>query len=346
MLPYLFILSCVIFWIVLEKKAIGRKSFWVPLIALALFAGIRSHRVGTDSWSYTRKFRYELPIENYEFNDFVELGYQVLEYFLLSITHNYFWLFFLTALLVVGCHLLIAKKYSLDYPLSIIIFFTLGSYIFFFNGLRQGLAMAIITLATPYFLEKKLYKFLMVIVVASLFHKSALLMIPIYFLANLNISSFYKILISFIASLIISRVVIVELAATNYRYETYTQESEDPGGFMILGFYVAIGLLLYIIKYFYKIEDKIYSKLLVFYAIGIAFMIPIAMLKTNPSGPQRLIYYFTWALILLIPISLKYINNKLVYVTSIALAVVFFILTTSKFGNLTPYMINPIFEMI
>lgn len=345
MLPYLLVLSFVILWIILEKQALNRKSFWVPLIALALFAGIRSHRVGTDSWSYTRNFRYELPIENYEFNGLVELGYQVLEYFLLSITHNYFWLFFVTGLIVVGCHLLIAKKYSSDYALSILLFFTLGSYIFFFNGLRQGLAMAIVTLATPYFLEKKLYRFLIVIIIASLFHKSALIMIPVYFLANLNIGSLYKILISFIASLAISRVVIAELATTNDRYEIYTQESENPGGFVILGFYIAICIALYVVKYLYRIEVKLYSKLLTFYAIGMAFMIPIAMLKTNPSGPQRFIYYFTWALILLIPIALKYVNNKFVYLISIIFALAYFFLTTSRFGNLAPYIINPIFEI-
>ncbi len=39
MLPYLLVLSFVMFWITLEQKALGRKAFWLPLIVLALFAG-------------------------------------------------------------------------------------------------------------------------------------------------------------------------------------------------------------------------------------------------------------------------------------------------------------------
>ena len=76
MLPYLLVLSFVIFWIVLEKQALNRKSFWVPLIVLSLFAGIRSFRVGTDSWNYTRDFRSSLDVYNFQFNEFCSRKYK------------------------------------------------------------------------------------------------------------------------------------------------------------------------------------------------------------------------------------------------------------------------------
>ena len=55
MLPYLLVLSLVIFWIVLEKKSLNRTSFWLPLIILTVFAGLRSYRVGTDNISAEQK---------------------------------------------------------------------------------------------------------------------------------------------------------------------------------------------------------------------------------------------------------------------------------------------------
>ena len=56
MLPYLLVLGFVMFWIVLERKTLKRKAFFMPLIVLSLFAGVRSYLVGTDSGTYTRNF--------------------------------------------------------------------------------------------------------------------------------------------------------------------------------------------------------------------------------------------------------------------------------------------------
>ena len=156
MLPYLMVFTFVMFWIALELRALRRRAIWVPLLALSIFAGTRSYLVGTDTGTYTSKFRSELNISNFQFDETVEIGYQILEYGLLSITKNYFWLFFITALIVIFCHLRIIKKYSIDYWFSVFLFITLGSYTFFFNGLRQGIAMAIFTIALPFLLKKKL----------------------------------------------------------------------------------------------------------------------------------------------------------------------------------------------
>lgn len=346
MLPYFLVISFVLFWIALEKYSVGRKSFWIPLFSLSLFAGIRSYSVGTDSESYTRDFRNNLSLYNFSFNPNVELGYQVFEYILLKFTHNYFWLFFVTSLFIVWCHLKIARDYSRNYILSVLFYFTLSSYTFFFNGLRQGIAMAFIALSTPYLIRKDTFKFVLLILIASLFHKTALFIIAFYILLHLRIQLKYKLLITFLSSLILSQLVIKILASENKRYEIYTKESENAGGFLILAFYILIGLSLSMLNRLYKIKDEIYLKLLTFYLLGMAFMIPIAMLKIHPSGPQRLIYYFTWSLMLLIPTILQKINSRLVYTMAIVLALIYFYMTTSRFGSLAPYTLNPIFKVL
>ena len=345
MLPYLLVLGFVTFWIVLERKALNRKSFFIPLIALSLFAGIRSYRVGTDSDNYTSDFRDNLDVQYFEFREGVEIGYQLLEYILLSLNANYFWLFFITATIVVYCYLKIIKKYSVNYWFSIFLFVTLGVYTFFLNGLRQGLAMAIFALALPYLLEKRLLAYLIVCFFASLFHTTALFMIPFYFLVNLRIKPFYKIVATFIGSLLVSRLLIQYLAASNARYEGYAGEDQEGGGYITLGFYIIIMLFTYVVIRIYEVKDKQLMQLFTLYAIGVVFIIPIAMLGANPSGPQRLLNYFTWTLVLILPFIFKKINNA--YVTSVAVVLftIYFILTTSKFSNLTPYIINPIFEI-
>ncbi|MEZ7500929.1 EpsG family protein [Psychrobacter sp. Arc29] len=345
MLPYLLVLGFVMFWIVLEQKTLNRKAFWIPFLTLSLFPGMRSYRVGTDSGNYTREFRTQLDIYNFEFSESVEIGYQWLEYFLLRITHNYFWLFFITGAIVVFCYLNVIKRYSANYLFSVYLFVTLNFYTFFFNGLRQGIAMAIFALAIPYMLERKLIPYMLVIVLASLFHITAIFMIPFYFLVHLRIKLSYKLIATFVGSFLISGLLIKYLASTNERYETYSEVSESAGGLLTLGFFVILLIFVYFIMHYYKIKHEQFLKLLTFYAVGVVFLIPVAMLGANPSGPQRLLNYFTWTLILILPVVFKKINN--VYITGISalLFLVYFILATTKFSNLTPYIMNPIFEI-
>ncbi len=345
MLPYLLVLSLVIFWIVLEKKSLNRTSFWLPLIILTLFAGIRSYRVGTDTGNYTRNFNSQLNAEYFRFNEDIEFGYQLLEYALLRVTTHYFWLLVITSLIIVYCYLRVIKKYSVNYWFSVFLFITLGVYTFSFNGLRQGLAMAIFTLAIPYLLEKRFIPYLLICAIASLFHVTALFMIPFYFIVNLRVKPLYKILATFLGSLLVSGVLVSYISSTNDRYEGYAKASDEAGGFLTLGFYTAIMILIIFVSYLYKIKDKDFQKLITFYAAGVVFIIPLAMLGTSPSGPQRLLAYFTWTLVLILPMILKRINNIYLYMASIVIFLMYFILTTSRFSNLSPYLINPIFEV-
>lgn len=346
MTPYLLVLSFIIFWIALEKKSINRKSFWLPLIVLSLFAGGRSLRVGTDTGGYVKNFISQLDVSYFKFSQDIEFGYQFLEYVILNITHNYFWLLFTVSLIVVSCYLTIIRRYSVNYIFSVFLFITLGVYTFFFNGMRQGLAMAIFVLATPYLLEKKTIRYLLICCFTSLFHISALFMIPFYFLVHFPIKLIYKVLISFILSLIGSSFLISYLASDNQRYEGYTKATEEAGGLLTLGFYTILLIFIAIFSYFYKIKQEIFEKLFAFYAVGVVFIIPIAMLGTNPSGPQRLINYFTWTLVLILPIVFKKINNSIVSSSFVILILIYFILTTTRFSDLTPYTINPIFEVL
>lgn len=345
MLPYLLVLSFVMCWIALEQKVLNRKSFWLPLIVLSLFSGVRSYRVGTDSGAYVRKFNNQLDIAYFEFNKTGEIAYQLLEYTLLTLTKNYFWLFFITGLIIVYCYLNIIKKYSVNYCFSIFLFITLGTYTFFFNGLRQGMAMALFVLATPYLLKKNFAFYLLICCLASLFHVTALFMIPFYFIVNLNIKPIYKVFFTFLGSLVTSRFLVAYVASTDERYEGYTEVSDKAGGLLILSFHIFLTFFIYIVGYIYKIKEDRFTKLLTFYAVGVFFIIPLAMLGTNPSGPQRLLSYFSWTLVLLLPIVTMKINNKYISIVAATLALIYFILTTSRFSSLTPYTLNPVFEI-
>ena len=346
MFPYLLLLGFVLFWIFLEKKSLNRKAFWVPSFALIVFATIRNSTVGTDTGLYVKNFVNKLDPDYYEFHEGMESGYLLLEYIILNISHNYFWLFFITSIIVVFLQMVVIKKYSINYILSIFIFITLGGYTFFLNGLRQGIAMAIFFVSLPFLINKNFLKYFLICIFASFFHISALFMIPFYFIVNLKWKIEWKIIFIFLSSLLLSKSMINLLADSNEKYAGYTEVSDSSGGFLILLFYFVVFLLIYLIKNKINIKDnKEFNALFQFYSCGLFFILGISFLQTNPSGPQRLLSYFILALIFIIPIVLKNLNNKLINLFVIIFLIVYFMLRLDRFANYVPYIINPYFEI-
>ena len=312
---------------------------------LSLFAGMRSYEVGTDTINYTYQYNQSVGFAPYVFDDNVEKGYQIFDAIILSFTHNYFWLLFLSAFFIVYSYLRLIKTYSISYLSSVIIYITLGFYTFLFNGLRQALAIAITTYSIKYLLEKKLLPYVIICLLASIFHISALIMIPFYFLLNLNLKPVYKILSIFIGSTILSSQIIQYMAQSNERYEGYT-EGGKFGGLYTLGFYLILALFIFFTNRTSKIDNENFQKLSEFYYMGVALLIPVALLGTNPSGPQRIISYFSWSLIIILPFVIKKFRTMFISFLFILLCMIYYYLTVSAFGDLIPYKFNPNLRLI
>lgn len=77
------------------------------------------------------------------------------------------------------------RRYSTNYMLSVFLFIASTDYIsWMFNGLRQFMAVTIILFATPLMLKKKYIPLILVILLASTMHQSALVMIPFVLIAQ------------------------------------------------------------------------------------------------------------------------------------------------------------------
>lgn len=77
------------------------------------------------------------------------------------------------------------RKYSTDYLFSVYLFVASGMHVgWMMNGLRQFIAVVLIFAATPWMLEKKYLRLIIIIILASSFHKTALFMIPVVFLVQ------------------------------------------------------------------------------------------------------------------------------------------------------------------
>lgn len=88
-------------------------------------------------------------------------------------TDNYHVYFFFPALLSCFAAVKLFKRYSVSPAFSLLIFFSLGTYIVYMAALKQCFAVFFLLLAVPYALEKKYIRFYLLVLVAIFFHTHA-----------------------------------------------------------------------------------------------------------------------------------------------------------------------------
>lgn len=90
-----------------------------------------------------------------------------------ELTDNYHIYFLIPAVLSSFAAVKLFKRYSVNPAFSLLIFFSLGTYIMYMAALKQCLAMFFLLLALPYALDKKYVRFYLLVFIAILFHTHA-----------------------------------------------------------------------------------------------------------------------------------------------------------------------------
>ena len=90
-----------------------------------------------------------------------------------DITDNYHIYFFFPAVLSSFAVVKLCKSYSVNPAFSLLIFFSVGTYIMYIAALKQCLAVFFLLLALPYAIDKKYVRFYFLVIVAILFHTHA-----------------------------------------------------------------------------------------------------------------------------------------------------------------------------
>lgn len=100
-----------------------------------------------------------------------------------DISDNYHIYFLLPALLSSFAVVKLFKKYSVNPALSMLVFFSLGTYIVYVAALKQCFAIFFLLLSIPYAEEKKYVRFYLLVAIAILFHTHAFmfLILPLLF---------------------------------------------------------------------------------------------------------------------------------------------------------------------
>ena len=115
-----------------------------------------------------------------------DIGYSIFTIVFKALLGNSDILFFLIiAIIQIICIVHFFKKYSSNYWLSFFLFIVSTDYLsWMFNGIRQFIATALILVATDMLIQKKYSMMVGLILLASTFHGSALIMLPIMFIVQ------------------------------------------------------------------------------------------------------------------------------------------------------------------
>lgn len=226
MVVYLFMIISTIIMTVGIKKA--RKSenksleiackimtFLVPFLIMSI-----RYDVGQD-YFYTYVPVFETVKLTGEYNN-IEIGYVLLNKLALLFTQDYAGIFFITSFLFCIFIYKAIMQSSKDITLSFYILF--GSCFFFYamNVTRQSIVIAIFIYCIKYIKERKMIKYMMIIILSSLIHNIALIFIPVYFVSYFKIK--LKLLIVLSVVVIVAQPLIYNIIVritNDTKYENY-----------------------------------------------------------------------------------------------------------------------------
>jgi len=165
------------------KPTKAKNIAYVMLVFLYLFAlSCFRYGVGNDYFSYINIFYRSITYDWSQcLTDQIEPGYMLLNKLISLISPEAKVMHSIMAFLCLAPTAYIIAKYSKNVWLSCHLYVCLTFYYSSMNFIRQTLAATIIFLAYRLLIERKTIPFIIVILLASTIHISALLMIPIYF---------------------------------------------------------------------------------------------------------------------------------------------------------------------
>ena len=165
-----------------RRQARSCAALFTLFLVLAGTAALRID-VGNDYGNYVNTF-HEIYVGGYVVTE-PGFNWLVRFLFLLSGGENYLLVFGLFAVVTAIIFLKAMYDQSVDFTLSFALFMLLGLYFRTFNTVRYYFVLAVTLYSLRYVLKREYGKFVLLILLAALFHKSVLVVIPLYLIAAL-----------------------------------------------------------------------------------------------------------------------------------------------------------------
>lgn len=278
----------------IDKSDKTKKTYLIACgIILFLMIALRDKGLGSgDSTAYYNNWVKLSGISFSALQDFMKLsdmesGYLFSVWCLSRIFPSAQYVFVLTGLLFSVSICRTIYRNSEDSMLSMEICICLGLYTFMIQGLRQAIAISICLFAIECCKNRKLLRFLALILLAYLFHRSSLVFLPVYFLYGFKFNVKTKIgMVMFAGVLLIFSPVLV----------MYGNQLMDREYFDTVDSGAVVAMLIYIIILFTafvflneKNTDRDKTFFIFMTVLGVSFYI---MRYIGAQAMERISYYF------------------------------------------------------
>jgi hypothetical protein len=156
----------------------------IPIIIFTVVIGLR-YDVGIDYLWYKKHYdSLSYPVSNIDL--YFEIGYSCLFKILAWMGASYVWPFIFTAFVQIYCVYYQSRKNLFLFPFILFFYFVSTNFMYSLNIMRQIIAFNILFVGTRSIIDKKIYHWFVWCLLASLFHVTALVALPFYFL-NKNV---------------------------------------------------------------------------------------------------------------------------------------------------------------
>jgi hypothetical protein len=323
MVVYLFLIASLLF---LSNSKKGILSF----IILLLVSVLRDISVGTDTVNYLEIF--ENPDSFQRANDFI---WVFINNFVLEAGLPFNYILFISSFIFLLMIWLTAIKMKVNAGLSL--FYLVGLFYYFqsFNITRQSISISIVLYAFTFIKDKKIYLFLLFILLASGFHFSAVFVLPFYSISNKPQKPQLIIPLLFSSFILGGLEIIRNLFGKieiDFIYNTAIEENDDFG-FSLSRF------LLNIFASYLVLNNKGTSLLINLFVVGV-----ILLNILSPLGyASRFAYYFIIVQVILLP-EYQLMSNKRLHIVSVIYALVIFsYLLYYNNAGIIPYKVSEYF---
>lgn len=167
----------------LFKKDNKKPLFLFYIVIMTIFIVIAGFR---DSIGDTPMYRhlYEQVIANTVSEGGYEEGFIYFLTVLTKISTDSQFMIFITSFITQGLMIWFLREYSSYFELELFMYVASGYFVTTMNGIRQAMAASIMLLGTKFLIKRKFIPYIILVLLMSTIHSSALIMIPIYFIAN------------------------------------------------------------------------------------------------------------------------------------------------------------------
>ena len=272
-----------------------------------------------------------------------EIGFNLLVKLIYGLSgyENYLLVFTVYAFVTVLVFLLAIYEQSDEFPLSFFLFMTLGYYFQTFSTVRYYLALAIALYSMKFVLRKQWGRFLALVLLGSAFHKSLLVVIPLYFLASrrwkkwqLGLAALFCTTFLFLQDFYLKIVV--------FLYPTYEDTEYLEGGTSYINILRCAAVLIFagVVLWMQKRQNRVNAveddRFRFYFYLNLGALVLYVFCSFLPII-SRIGYYLTVSQILFLPMLLQQIPDKkwrrLFRVGIILAAVLYFAMYLSKAGN-------------